>query len=48
LQNSDAMRAAQEKISARIFDLLGLKLGGHHDAPLVPRMPNRAASKARV
>ena len=48
LANGPGMKAAQAKISKRIFKLLGLTLGGHDDAPLVPRMPNRAASKARV
>jgi integrase len=37
-----ALRAAQEKVSAHVFKLLGLKLGGHHDAPLVPDAPTRA------
>lgn len=32
------LRKAQDKISAHMFGLLGLKLGGHHDAPLVPRI----------
>jgi integrase len=44
LQNGPAMRAAQERISKRIVSLLGLKLGGHHDAPLAPDVPNRVAS----
>jgi hypothetical protein len=35
------MREAQERISKRIFKLLGLELGAHHDAPLVPDAPNR-------
>ena len=35
-----------EKISAHVFELLGLKLGGHHDAPLVPSMPTAKKSKA--
>jgi integrase len=38
-----AIREAQEKISARVFGLLGLKLGGHNDAPLVPDAPSRTA-----
>jgi integrase len=42
LQNGPAMRAAQDRISKRIVNLLGLTLGGHHDAPLVPRMPSRS------
>jgi hypothetical protein len=33
-----ALREAQEKISAHVFELLGLKLGSHHDAPLVPEI----------
>ena len=41
-----ALRKAQEKISAHVFELLGLKLGGHHDAPLVPSMPTAKKSKA--
>jgi hypothetical protein len=35
------MRKAQEQISKRIFKLLGLTLGAHHDAALVPDTPNR-------
>lgn len=46
LQNGPAMRTAQQKISARMFKLLGLKLGGHHDAPLVPSLPTAKKSKA--
>jgi integrase len=46
LQNGPAMRAAQQKISTRMFKLLGLTLGGHHDAPLVPSLPNAKKSKA--
>lgn len=46
LQNSDAMREAQEKISRRMFELLGLKLGSMA-APLVPEdaedMPQMAS-----
>lgn len=57
LQNGPAMREAQEQISKRIFKLLGLTLGAHHDAPLVPDAPNRveaarkkskAAAPARI
>jgi integrase len=57
IANSQALREAQEKISRRIFELLGLKLGPHHDAPLVPDTPTRveatrkkskAAAPARV
>ena len=36
IANSEALRAAQEKISHRIFELLGLTLFRLHDAPLVP------------
>jgi integrase len=39
LQNGPAMRAAQQKISARIFNLLGLGIGSQYDAPLVPDAP---------
>jgi hypothetical protein len=46
LQNGPAMRAAQCKISARIFSLLGLTLSGHDDAPLVPDAPTAKKSKA--
>ncbi|MGC2320408.1 MAG: hypothetical protein WA615_28565, partial [Bradyrhizobium sp.] len=35
LQNGPGMRAAQWQISKRMFDLLGLRLGENHDAPLV-------------
>jgi hypothetical protein len=45
LQNGPAMRAAQQKISTRMFKLLGLTLGGHHDAPLVPSLPNAKKAK---
>ena len=48
LQNGPAMRAAQERISKRMVSLLGLMFGGHDDAPLAPKMPNRVASKARA
>jgi integrase len=48
IEKGPAMRAAQEKISARMFELLGLKLGSvgssalrsREDAPLVPTMPS--------
>jgi integrase len=46
LQNGPGMKAAQAKISARIFDLLGLTLGSHHDAPLVPSLPTAKKRKA--
>ncbi|WP_338830428.1 integrase family protein [Bradyrhizobium sp. 27S5] len=54
IEKGPAMRAAQEKISARMFQLLGLKLGpvgpaasgSHHDAPLVPSLPTRKKNKA--
>jgi hypothetical protein len=42
---SAELRKAQEKISAHVFELLGLKLGSHHDAPLVPSLPTRKKSK---
>jgi integrase len=38
IANSEALRAAQEKISRRIFELLGLLLGDHHEAALVPEL----------
>jgi integrase len=41
LQNGPGMREAQEQISKRIVKLLGLALGAHHDAPLVPDAPKR-------
>jgi hypothetical protein len=44
IANSQALRDAQEKISRRIFELLGLVLGCHLDAPLVPDTPLRPAS----
>jgi hypothetical protein len=56
IANSEALRAAQEKISRRIFELLGLT-HGHHDAPPVPDAPrrveatrkkNKAAAPARI
>jgi len=42
IANSEALRTAQEKISRRIFELLGLAPGAH-DAPLVPDGPSRVA-----
>jgi integrase len=57
LQNGPAMRTAQERISKRIVNLLGLTLGGHDEAPLVPDTPSRieanrkkskAAAPARI
>jgi integrase len=42
-----AIREAQEKISAHVFKLLGLKLGGHHDAPLVPDVTTEGPSALR-
>ena len=47
LQNGPAMREAQEQISKRIVKLLGLTLGAHDDAPLVPAAPSRASSTRR-
>jgi hypothetical protein len=44
--HGSALRKAQEKISAHVFELLGLKLDGHHDVPLVPSLPTRKKSKA--
>jgi hypothetical protein len=41
IANSQALREAQEKISRRVFGLLGLTHGGHHHAPLVPDPPTR-------
>jgi hypothetical protein len=41
LQNGPAMRAAQERTSKRIVNLLGLTLGCHDDAPLAPDTPSR-------
>ena len=48
LQNGPAMRKAQEQISKRIVKLLGLTLGAHHDAPLVPDAPTAKKRKAAV
>jgi integrase len=54
IEKGPAMRAAQEKISARMFELLGLKLGPvgplatRDDAPLAPKMPATKKSKAVV
>jgi integrase len=51
LQNGPAMREAQEQISKRIVKLLGLTLGGDHDAPLAPDLPTEksmAAAPARI
>jgi len=47
IANGPALREAQEKISARVFELLGLTLGGNLDAPLVPTMPSPRKSKSR-
>jgi len=46
IANSQALREAQEKISRRIFELLGLTLG-HHDAPLVPDTPTRVEASRK-
>jgi len=42
-----ALREAQQKISAHVFDLLGLKLGSD-DAPLVPNISKRAKQTSAV
>jgi predicted ATPase len=42
IANSEALRTAQEKISRRIFELLGFAPGAH-DGPLVPDGPSRVA-----
>jgi integrase len=47
IANSEALRAAQEKISKRIFELLGLSLGGYYEAPHVPDLVMRAAKRAK-
>jgi hypothetical protein len=47
LQNGPAMRAAQERISKRIVNLLGLTLGGHDAAPLVPDAPTRVEASRK-
>jgi hypothetical protein len=47
IANSQALREAQEKISRRIFELLGLGLGAHHDAPLVPDTPHRVKASRK-
>jgi hypothetical protein len=48
IANSQALREVQEKISRRIFELLGLTLGAHHDAPLVPDAPTTKKSRAAL
>jgi hypothetical protein len=48
VSNCPALRKAQEKISRRVFELLGLTLEAHHDAPLVPDAPSRAASTRKT
>jgi integrase len=48
LQNGPGMRAAQCRISKRMFELLGLTLEAHHDAPLAPSMPTAQKRKAAV
>lgn len=45
IANSEALRAAQERISRRIFELLGLTLGRHHEATLAPSMPSTKMAK---
>jgi hypothetical protein len=47
LQNGPGMRAAQWQISKRMFDLLGLRLGENHDAPLVSDAPDGPTRKKR-
>jgi hypothetical protein len=48
IANSEALRAAQEKIGRRIFELLGLTFAGHHDASVVPGLPNRKMNSVAV
>jgi hypothetical protein len=47
IANSRALREAQEKISRRIFDLLGFTPGSHHDATLAPSMPTRVEASRK-
>jgi hypothetical protein len=46
IANSAALREAQERVSKRIVSLLGLTLGGHHDAPLAPDVPTKKSKAA--
>jgi integrase len=39
IANSEALRVAQEKISRRVFELLGLTLDSQHHVSLVPDVP---------
>jgi hypothetical protein len=39
IEKGPAMRAAQEKISARMFELLGLTLDSQYEVPLAPEAP---------
>jgi hypothetical protein len=48
IEKGPATRHAQETISARMFDLLGLKLGGYHDAQLVPSLPTAKKKKSKT
>jgi integrase len=48
IANSEALRAAQEKISKRIFALLGLTLVSHDDAPLAPAGETASPTMARI
>jgi hypothetical protein len=48
IANSEALRAAQEKISKRIFELLGLLLGSYHEAPLVPDLVEVSCKKSKA
>jgi hypothetical protein len=46
IANSEAMRIEQDKISAHVFELLGLRLGSHNDTPLAPTMSTAKKRKA--
>ncbi len=46
IEKGPAMRAAQEKISARMFELLGLTLDSYHETPLAPEPPTYGDRRA--
>ena len=48
IEKGPAMRAAQEKISARMFELLGLTLDSHHETPLAPEPPTHGSTAVRA
>ena len=47
IEKGPAMCAAQEKISARMFELLGLTLDSQYEAPVAPEAPTHDGAAAK-